>query len=109
MALTEKRTQIYLTLSQHSALVRAARTRNVSLAEVVREAVNAYLTRKPGPEPGGSDPLADLIGCFEGPGDLSDRHDDYLYGGPEAVKTKASRPRRKRPRGKAIARRQKAP
>ena len=98
MALTEKRTQIYLTRSQHSALQRAARTRNVSLAEVVREAVDAYLTRKPGPEPGGPDPLADLIGCFEGPGDLSDRHDDYLYGSPKEPKTERS-PRRKRPRG----------
>jgi hypothetical protein len=33
--------------------------------------------------PGEPDPLSDLIGCFEGPGDLSDRHDDYLYSGPE--------------------------
>jgi hypothetical protein len=79
MALTEKRTQVYLTHAQHAALLRAARTRNVSLAEVVREAVDAYLTRKPARERG-DDPLADLIGFVNGPGDLSERHDDYLYG-----------------------------
>ncbi len=29
------------------------------------------------------DPLKEVIGCCEGPGDLADKHDFYLYGKKE--------------------------
>jgi hypothetical protein len=82
MAVTEKRTQLYLTARQHAALLRMARVRGTSLAGVVRLAIDAYLAAPTVPErtSEGADPLAGLVGCFEGPGDLSDNHDEYLYG-----------------------------
>jgi hypothetical protein len=80
---TEKRTQIYLTSAQHEALRRVAHARGTSLAGVVREAVDAYLRKPPAGakrERVGPDPLADLIGFVEAGRDLSERHDDVLYG-----------------------------
>ena len=82
MSATEKRTQIYLTAEQHAAVQRLARQQGLSMAGVVREAIEAYVTTRRGGLPTTSDPLEDLAGIFEGPGDLSERHDDYLDGGP---------------------------
>lgn len=82
MAVAEKRTQIYLSGTQHSALRRTAREEGTSMATLVRRAIDAYLVtrEKMRPAPPKADPLDDLIGFIEGPGDLSERHDDHLYG-----------------------------
>lgn len=40
---TEKRTQIYLSAAQHKAASELARRRGISLAAVVREALDRYL------------------------------------------------------------------
>lgn len=81
MAHTEKRTQLYLSAEQHAAVQRLARQRGLSMAAVVREAIQALVESTLARQPAdGADPLADLIGVFEGPGDLAERHDDYLYG-----------------------------
>ena len=80
----EKRTQIYLAGQQHGALKRIAHQRGVSLAQIVREALTAYMAAETQPAwhraTGSMDPLGDLIGCAEGDGDLAAHHDDYLYG-----------------------------
>jgi hypothetical protein len=79
--LTEKRTQIYLTHAQHGSLARMSARRGVSLAQLVREAIDQYLMAPRLQDAGpGPDPLGDLIGSVRGPGDLADRHDEYLYG-----------------------------
>jgi hypothetical protein len=81
---TDKRTQIYLTAVQHGAVQRIARRRGVSMACVCRDAIDLYLSTTPPVASAAPDPLADLAGVFEGPGDLSTHHDDYLYG-PRSV------------------------
>ncbi len=43
MPLTDRRTQLYLTEEQYQAVMRLARDRGVSLAAVVREAVDEYV------------------------------------------------------------------
>src|SRR5262245_9277277 len=98
MGVTDKRTQLYLTAAQHEALIRAARKRRTSLAEVVREAIAEYLGKpgKRGRAASSTDPLAEFIGCFEGPGDLAERHDDFLYG-PRTDRA-PKEPKRSRPR-----------
>lgn len=77
MATSEVRTQIYLPRTLHSALRHLAKTRGVSMAQVLREAAEAAVvgesTRK--------DPLGDLIGVIaDAPKDLSVNHDHHLYG-----------------------------
>lgn len=49
-----------------------ARRRGTSKAALVREALQTLLRREPSPPPGSALALAgDLVGCVEGPGDLS--------------------------------------
>jgi hypothetical protein len=80
MAISEKRTQVYLPIPQHRVLQTLARRRRVSMAAIVREALAEYAAQHMGSsESAGSDPLEDLIGCFEGESDLSSNHDDLLY------------------------------
>lgn len=55
-----------------SDLEALARRRGTSKAALVREALQAFLRREPAPPPGSALALAgDLVGCGEGPGDLS--------------------------------------
>lgn len=93
MPVSEVRTQIYLEEEQHRALKRAAEARRVSMAQVVREAVAAYIVDDRAVQP---DPLRDEaayltdaawdilevaqpIGGSEEGADAS-RLDDELYG-----------------------------
>jgi len=71
--------QVELTDQQIHSVERMAAERGVSVAEVIRESVDAYLRRTPRP------PRAELreralaaIGAFSGPTDLARRHDEYL-------------------------------
>jgi hypothetical protein len=80
MRVTEKRTQIYLTRAQHAALLRMARRRKVSLAQVVREALDAFLDVPSNRKPLLRDPLDGLVGFVTGPDDLAENHDEYLSG-----------------------------
>ena len=74
------RTQIQLTRRQYEALKQRAQTRDVSMAELIRESVEHYLAAS-------ADRSADekrrsaisVAGRFEsGLRDLAERHDDYL-------------------------------
>ncbi len=53
-------------------LTRAARRRKISKSALVREAIEKEVDREPAPLKGSvADLASDLIGCLEGPGDLS--------------------------------------
>lgn len=74
------RTQIQLTARQADELKRWADERGVSMAAVVREAIDEHLSRRGGPSR--EDTVARAIaaaGCARsGSGDVSRRHDDYF-------------------------------
>lgn len=89
--LSEARTQIYLPREQHQALQRVARARDTSMAQVVREAVDAYLAHLSGPsalddEEFRSDPIWSLPDCARdfGRDDAATDHDTLLYGHTES-------------------------
>jgi len=69
MAVTERRTQVYLTEEQHAAVTRVARERGTSLAAVVRDALDRYLATDGARSaaPWQEDPLRDLLGTLELP------------------------------------------
>jgi hypothetical protein len=84
MALSEKRTQIYLSMSMFGSLKKEARSEKKSIAHVIREAIESHLEerriRKIDWE---HDPLNKIMGKGTGPSDLSVNHDHYLYGAPK--------------------------
>jgi len=73
------RTQIQLTQEQAAELKRIAAERGVSVAEIVREGVDRVIRESRGLswEERKRRALA-VVGRFEGPSDLSERHDDYF-------------------------------
>lgn len=89
--LSEVRTQLYLPRDQHRDLKRVARERETSMAQVVRDAVDSYLSHlddRPGPEEGAyrSDPiwrLPDRARDFGRDDDARD-HDTLLYGSDDS-------------------------
>ncbi|MGH2482994.1 MAG: ribbon-helix-helix protein, CopG family [Candidatus Limnocylindria bacterium] len=71
------RTQISLTEEQMHALRREARLRRISMAAVVRQAVDAELGK--GASEAAWDRAMSVVGAFRsGLGDVAERHDDYL-------------------------------
>ena len=85
MALSEKRTQIYLPLQMFGALKKEARAEKKSIAQVIREAIVHYLEeRRARSIDWKNDPMTKGIGSIHGPdSDLSINHDHYLYGWPK--------------------------
>ncbi len=69
MALTERRTQIYLTEEQYQEATNLARKRGSSLASVVREALEEFLSRATRIQiaPWSQDPASDLVGVVQLP------------------------------------------
>jgi hypothetical protein len=68
---------IYLDQAQEKLLKRIAADEHISETEVMRRALDVYARDRLG------DPLAELIGTFEGgPADGAIRHDRYLLEGP---------------------------
>lgn len=66
MAVTERRTQIYLSEEQHRAAAELAREQGLSLAAVVREALDRYLAtaaQRPS-APWAEDPARTLVGSL---------------------------------------------
>lgn len=76
------RKQLYLKKEQDALLKYLAKQRGISEAEVVREALERLANESKAPETSkGRDPLLDLIGLIpDGPPDLAENHDKYLYG-----------------------------
>jgi hypothetical protein len=72
---TKKPIQIYLRQEQLDALRALARHRSVSMAKLVRQAIDRLLDEVPVEE----DPALNMIGSFDsGLGDLAEKHDEYL-------------------------------
>jgi hypothetical protein len=75
MAIAHKKPlQVYLRPEQLEALRALALRRNLPVAELVRQGVDKVLREIPPEE----DPLWDIVGLFEGPGDLAEKHDEYI-------------------------------
>lgn len=79
MSLSEKRTQIYLPLETFQQIKRIALSKNVSIASIVRNALDEYLESKKEEIKYNIDSIEDLVGIFEGEEDLSLDHDRYIY------------------------------
>lgn len=80
---SECKTQIYLTKELHRQVKAYARERGVSMAEVIRRAVEKYLEGELIPETDlQHDPLLKIVGVVRGLGikDASIQHDRYVYG-----------------------------
>lgn len=78
--LTDKRMQLYLTQEDYNHLRDMANERGLSLAAVIREAIHEYLQKAEQRTGWEADPLSKMVGFFAGEKDLSERHDEYLYG-----------------------------
>ncbi len=77
-----RRKQLYLDEATERALKRVALRTGRSEASHVREALQRYLGAQTETD---DDPLAGLIGLVpagEGPDDVAENHDHYLYGAP---------------------------
>jgi hypothetical protein len=76
------RTQIQLTEDQAARLKAVAARRGISMAEVIRQAVDSAVTRTDAGDPDARYERARRIaGKFHsGASDVSSRHDDYLAG-----------------------------
>ncbi len=73
------RTQISLTGEQHRRLRRVARERGVSVAEVIRRAVDAQVPSEDDERQRRWERLMALAGAFRsGLPDIAERHDEYL-------------------------------
>jgi hypothetical protein len=78
-----RRKQIYLDDASERALKRLAARTGRSEAFHIREALQRYLASSGDP---GDDPLERLIGLVadeNGPDDVAEEHDHYLYGAPK--------------------------
>jgi hypothetical protein len=76
------RKQLYIDDDLNDGLRMLAARTGMSEAEHVRAALRDYLQRGK-QEPGESNPLLDLIGLVpddDGPDDVAEQHDHYLYG-----------------------------
>ena len=78
-----RRKQLYLDEPTERALKRVAAQTGRSEAAVVREALQRYVADLPATD---DDPLERLIGLVDdadGPDDVAEQHDHYLYGAPK--------------------------
>lgn len=83
------RMQILLDPEAKKMLERAAKARDVSVGQVIREAVELYGKEVAGEEKDltDTDPIWDMVGLVSTQvTDLSEQHDHYLYGTPKKRK-----------------------
>lgn len=80
---TLKRTQMYFPEDMFSELRQRAEREHSSISDIVRNAVREFLVKEK-EKNWQDDPLWNMLGAASSnsdSGDLSTRHDDYLYGG----------------------------
>lgn len=82
------RFQMFIEESQKEALERIQQDSGMSVAELVRTAINNFLSerrrKKEKPVDEITEKLLSIAGiCKGGPPDLADNHDHYLYGFPK--------------------------
>lgn len=76
---SEKRTQVYFPMETYRKIEKRAREESKSSAQVIREAVESFLEQKQ--VDWDNDPFFKAVGIFESEsGNLSEKHDKYLYG-----------------------------
>lgn len=75
------RTQVYLPEEIHRELLIRKKKEGISIAEQIRRALELYLKADEIPILKEDDPIWNIVGRVEtGDGDLSEKHDRYLYG-----------------------------
>ena len=82
---SEWRTQVYFPEKLHRRVKAMAQEQGISIAEVIRRAVEHYLEGEyPEETDWQDDPLLKIVGAAEGVGvrDASLQHDRYIYGYP---------------------------
>lgn len=80
MITTEKRAQLYLPFPLYQEVLRSARSKGISFAQIVREALQNYLKKdRQQAIIWENDPLNQAIGFFKGPKDLSRNIDKTVY------------------------------
>jgi hypothetical protein len=77
-----RRKQLYLDEATDRALKRLAARTGRSEASHVREALAAYVERELAVDEDPLEKLIGLVGDAEGPDDVAENHDHYLYGAP---------------------------
>lgn len=78
MALTDKRAQLYLTSEQFRKIMKLAKEKHTTFAQLTREAIDDYLRKSQARW--NEDPITKHIGILEGKEpDLSVNHDQYIY------------------------------
>ncbi len=81
MAISEKRTQIYLPYTLFGDLRKEARLEKKSIAQTIREAIQIYLEeRKVQKMDWKNDSLNRIVGRGKADKDLAANHDRYIYG-----------------------------
>ena len=80
MVTTEKRAQLYLPFQLYQEVLRSARAKGISFAQLVREALQNYLKKESKTSiDWENDPLNHAAGFFKGSRDLSKNIDKVLY------------------------------
>lgn len=88
-SVSEKRTQVYFPRKLYAEVQKRAKAESKSMAEIVREAVEKYLSEKK--IDWENDPIFKLEGiCDSDVEDLSINHDYYLYGGKKKTQENGS-------------------
>ncbi|MBI4397684.1 MAG: CopG family transcriptional regulator [Candidatus Omnitrophica bacterium] len=78
---TLHRSQVYIGEDQIRLLKLEARKENLSVSELIREAIQSFLTKKSKAINWDNDPLTKAVGKFKSDvKDASTHHDFYLYG-----------------------------
>lgn len=76
-----KRLNIEIPWEQYEILRREAAIRETTVSQVIRDLIGGL--KQPGRRRSGrklqGDPLYRMAGAFDGPGDLAEKHDAYLY------------------------------
>jgi predicted transcriptional regulator len=86
---SEKRTQVYFPNEVYRKIEKQARAEDKSSAQIIREAVEKFLNDKNTAIDWQNDPLFQAVGILESKaGDLSEKHDSYLYGKRKAARKK---------------------
>jgi metal-responsive CopG/Arc/MetJ family transcriptional regulator len=76
---SEKRTQVYFPMELYREIESSAKNESKSVASVIREAIEKYLSEKE--INWTNDPFLNIVGIANtGIGDASEKHDKYLYG-----------------------------
>ena len=79
--MTKKRLTIELSADRHEALQRQAKTKGTTVTGLLRRMIDDFClrSRNQGNKDYLGDPLNKRCGSFDGPADLSENHDRYLY------------------------------